>query len=97
MVVVGAAHQIEHRAVRLHGVKPEAAADDKTQIQVLKPIIFVVVEDVHKQARNYVVVISDPAADCLGGARTYAIDQGGSLDSGEDDAKSYPYLSDATQ
>src|SRR5271157_4243079 len=80
MVVVGAAEDVQHAACILDRVEPETAANYKPQIQTLELVVLVVVEDIHKQARAYVVVIADSAANRLGGAGILAIDQSRSLD-----------------
>ena len=44
VIEIDAADQIKPAALRFYGVKPEACADHKPQIQILELVVFVIVE-----------------------------------------------------
>src|SRR5215467_13665299 len=67
MAVVGAPQQVQLSRFRFYDAVAQAATEDKPQIQALEGVIFIVVEEVEKQARREVSVISPASSHGVGG------------------------------
>ena len=60
-----AAKKVQGAAFGLERVEAQTSADHKAQVQILKPVILVIVEDVHEQTARQIVVVRNAASNGL--------------------------------
>lgn len=80
MVEIHAAQKVQVTPLSLDGVKSETTAEHESQVQILKFVIFIVVENVRKHARMEIVVVTDSASHGLRRIRVLAVGQRRGLD-----------------